>query len=153
MLFPTLRCSPQIFLRVKLWPQECLQKAESFLSALQELVPWPAAPCAVCFIEGGWVQRRGAESSNVMVRIALLPYTVMLHQSSWCCWQSMPSECVSVGYTHWLNVGIGLPACNQAIDLQPTSHYRGTLPAILTGLQEVRAGHPNFHGMALTTQL
>lgn len=153
MLFPTLRCSPQIFLRVKLWPQECLQKAESFLSALQELVPWPAAPCAVCFIEGGWVQRRGAESSNVMVRIVLLPYTVMLHQSSWCCWQSMPSECVSFGYTQRLNVGIGLPACNQAIDLQPTSHYRGTLPAILTGLQEVRAGHPNFPGMALTTQL
>lgn len=48
MLFPTLSCSPQIFLQVKLRPQKCLQKAQSFLSALPGVCI--VASCLLCWL-------------------------------------------------------------------------------------------------------
>lgn len=62
-------------------------------------------------------------------------------------------ECAQQVYALWLYAAVECwhwtTSMKSGVDLQPTSHYGGTLPAILTGLHELQAWCQKFAVMEL----
>lgn len=150
MLFPTLTYLVSINVPAsKTQTTKMLEKVQSFLSALQEFVLWPVIFCAVCFVESKWAQLKGVESSNVTVGMGWLP----MHHYTPAIFSVLSVECAQQIHALWLYAAAECwhwtSSMKSGVDLQPTSHYRGTLPAILTGLHELWAWCQKFSVMEL----